>query len=690
MAFAAEESGLLGSQALVARPADPARQHRRHPQPRRDEPLWQDPRRRPRSGLDQSSLGQVFGRAAAAEGLRVTTNRGCAASRGLYFRSDHFPFARAGVPGTITREWRRDFVGRPAGWGTAAEETNTPPSGTTSPATRFSPGSPMTVLYNSFASSFGQQWQSASAPTQPIWNQDSEFREAGRATDRSGTDGRSLRRPSRLALSLRAACACPPSLQERFWNCPSQHRIPLTWLLENAGASIRYRTLTELAPAGYASPEVIEAAHLAVTESKTALGGRQEAEGHRGLGRQPARPGTVGSPGHQGRRHDSAVPPPAPARVASRQPALQAGRSGALPAALPGRGPVAAVRVPEAGEGRARGGGLGARGSCARPRRRALAEAGYAEDPRLRGAGHKIANAISQFLRSPLAEKPFLKSGKQIVLHPEAHPPSWYSVAMLASMPNLQRERAGFTERLGHYLAQPAPKKAFVIQVGKKTVKPQHLLLGDPIEADRKGCPKDIPLALHYIELLARMGALQWAPVATKVLARLLKDCDETGIWRPKNLRSQPKAGNKISLPLLPAACRTPRRSRVGRRMSPSGWPSSRKTAGLDARLPLRLAALRQRSSTNYSHARLDLTRSDSPRPRASSTRFSSPAAREPATPLPGAPDWREPTPTARWKAWSPREPPGPTRGGRGGTDPSRPPRSSPGSPTTTGWRSSG
>ena len=181
-----------------------------------------------------------------------------------------------------------------------------------------------------------------------------------------------------------------------------------------------------------------------------------------------------------------------------------------------------------------------------------LAEAGYADDPRLRGSGHRIASAISQFLRSPLAEKPFVKSGKQIVLHPEAHPPSWYSVAMLASMPNLQRERAGFTERLGHYLAQPAPKKAFVIQVGKKTVKPQHLILGDPIDADSKGMPKDIPLALHYIELLARMGALEWAPVATRVLARLLKDVDEMGVWRPKNLRSQPKAGNKISYHYFP------------------------------------------------------------------------------------------------------------------------------------------
>jgi hypothetical protein len=119
-------------------------------------------------------------------------------------------------------------------------------------------------------------------------------------------------------------------------------------------------------------------------------------------------------------------------------------------------------------------------------------------------------------------------------------------------MPNLQRERAGFTERLGRYLAEPTPKKSFVIQVGKKTVRPQHLILGDPIEADAKGVPKDIPLALHYIELMARMGALEWAPVATRVLARLVKDLDETGVWSPKNLRSLPKAGNKITYHYYP------------------------------------------------------------------------------------------------------------------------------------------
>ena len=141
-----------------------------------------------------------------------------------------------------------------------------------------------------------------------------------------------------------------------------------------------------------------------------------------------------------------------------------------------------------------------------------LAEAGHHDDPRLRGAAHKIANAVSAFLRSPLAEKPFVKTAKYTALHPDAHPPTWYSVAMIAQMPSLQRERAGFTERLGHYLAQPAPKKDFVVVLGKKALKPQHLLLGDPIEADSKGVAKDLPLALHYIEMLSRMAACSGRP----------------------------------------------------------------------------------------------------------------------------------------------------------------------------------
>jgi hypothetical protein len=332
---------------------------------------------------------------------------------------------------------------------------------------------------------------------------------------------------------------------------PSEHRIPLTWLLENAGASIRYRTYRELAPEGFASPEIVQAAQLAITESKAAVtvvkkqkdngiwGGNllglatSAAQGVKDVGTIPQYRRLLQLEWPRGGR---------PFKLADRVLFRLLSRDEDPSLLFEFQKAVKADPEAEAW----------ARGIMREAASAALAEAGYGDDPRLRGSGHKVANAISQFLRSPLAEKPFTKSSKQIVLHPAAYPPSWYSVAMLASMPNLQRERAGFTERLGHYLAQPAPKKAFVIQVGKKTVRPQHLILGDPIEADPKGLPKDVPLALHYIELLARMGALEWAPVATKVLGRLLKDCDELGVWRPKNLRSQPKPGNKITYHYYP------------------------------------------------------------------------------------------------------------------------------------------
>jgi hypothetical protein len=336
-----------------------------------------------------------------------------------------------------------------------------------------------------------------------------------------------------------------------FLDLPNQHRIPLTWLLENAGPSIRYRTLTELAPAGFASPETVDAAHTAVVESKAALSvvKKQKDTGVWGMNLLGLAPSAA-----QGIKDVGTIP--------QYRRLLQLGwpRTG-RPFKLGDRvlfrllsrdeDPALFFEFQKLSKSDPEAEAW-ARGIMREAASAALAEAGYADDPRLRGAGHKIANAISQFLRSPVAEKPFIKSGSQMVLHPEAHPPSWYSVAMLSFMPNLQRERAGFTERLGHYLAQPAPKKAFVIQVGKRTVKPQHLLLGDPIEADGKGQPNDIPLALHYIELMARMGALPWAPLASRVLSRLLKDCDELGIWRPKNLRSQPKAVNKITYHYYP------------------------------------------------------------------------------------------------------------------------------------------
>lgn len=332
---------------------------------------------------------------------------------------------------------------------------------------------------------------------------------------------------------------------------PTSHRIPLRWLLEHGGETIKYRTLREIAPPLAVLPDELHAQGVAIATGKaaTAIIKKQKETGIWGANHLATGPvakdgikeaGTI--PQYRRLLQLGLTVEQRPFRLAERTLFRLLSRD---------EDPTLLLEFQKLAKSEPNSIEF-IRAMLREASTSALAEAGHIEDPRIRGSAHKIASGVSEFLRSPIAAKPFLRSGSSTVLNPEAHPPTWYSLAMLASMPNLQRERAGFTERLGQYLAHPAPKKAFAVQVGKKMIKPTHLLLGDPIEADGKGLPKDVPLALHFIELLARIGALPHAPVATKVLGRLLKDTGEDGIWMPKNLRSAPKAIDHATYHMYP------------------------------------------------------------------------------------------------------------------------------------------
>ena len=176
----------------------------------------------------------------------------------------------------------------------------------------------------------------------------------------------------------------------------------------------------------------------------------------------------------------------------------------------------------------------------------ALARAGHGEDPRLRGAAHNIASAISNYLRSEQAAKPFKKAQGKTVLDPLAAPPSIFTVEMLAFMPGLQRERAGFVVRLAAYFSTAAPKRAYSVLAGKKILPPLFHLLGDPLRADAQGHVPDVPFAVYWLELMARLGVLRQIPSASKVLARLYSECDDRGIWTPKSLRTLPKTTSQM------------------------------------------------------------------------------------------------------------------------------------------------
>jgi Zn-dependent M28 family amino/carboxypeptidase len=65
-------------------------------------------------GGDKSSLGASMRRYASARGLRVAPEQH--PEQGHFYRSDHFSFAKAGVP-AVSIGAGTDFVGRPAQWG---------------------------------------------------------------------------------------------------------------------------------------------------------------------------------------------------------------------------------------------------------------------------------------------------------------------------------------------------------------------------------------------------------------------------------------------------------------------------------------------------------------------------------------------------------------------------------------------
>lgn len=73
-------------------------------------------------GEHKSSLGPSLAKYAAAHGLRLSPEEH--PEQGHFYRSDHFSFAKAGVP-AVSVGAGTDFVGRPPQWGKLQEEDYT-------------------------------------------------------------------------------------------------------------------------------------------------------------------------------------------------------------------------------------------------------------------------------------------------------------------------------------------------------------------------------------------------------------------------------------------------------------------------------------------------------------------------------------------------------------------------------------
>lgn len=181
----------------------------------------------------------------------------------------------------------------------------------------------------------------------------------------------------------------------------------------------------------------------------------------------------------------------------------------------------------------------------------ALAEAGYEGDPRLRGAARRILDRVGDFLRSPLAAKPWIRVGNQQVLAPEAAPPSFYTLSMLAHMPLFRSEHHEQIDRLYHYLNQVLPRQESAQLLGRKIVKQPHLVLGDWLP-HRNAVDEDVPMALYWLEQMARLGFLKRNEHWTKLFDRFLDDRDREGVWHPHKGMAMPRTTSPYVFPSFP------------------------------------------------------------------------------------------------------------------------------------------
>ncbi len=326
---------------------------------------------------------------------------------------------------------------------------------------------------------------------------------------------------------------------------PSTHTVPLSWVFEAASLPIQYRTLSEVVPEPARDFERLAAARDQILYYKEALAIVRKQKDTGLWGANLLAPGPSKAMGwkeagtiFQYRRLlELGWPPDARAfRFADRFLFRLLSRDDD-PSLL-----VEFQRAAKSDPGL----GLWARSMAAQGAAAALARGAHQDDPRLRGAAHRIASDISMYLRSELAQKPFKKAQGKTVLDPLAYPPTVFSVELLAFMPAVQRERAGFLERLAAYFSTPTSRREFYILAGKKLLRPLFEVLGDPMHADAQGRVDDVAFAVYWLELLARLGILRQVTPAARVLARLYSECDDRGIWTPSGLRVMPKSDNPV------------------------------------------------------------------------------------------------------------------------------------------------
>ena len=183
----------------------------------------------------------------------------------------------------------------------------------------------------------------------------------------------------------------------------------------------------------------------------------------------------------------------------------------------------------------------------------ALAQLGHEGDPRLRGAGRRVLDRMLAYLKATLAAQAGGAKDPESSLPEAVAPPSVHALVMLAFMPHFRSEHHELLDRLFTFLTradeQPTPLAS------ERAYARPHLVVGDPFPTP-EAADADVPGALAWLELMARLGFLRRHVGWTRVLDHLLAQCGDDGVWRPAPRRA-PKvtaATAELAWPLFPLA----------------------------------------------------------------------------------------------------------------------------------------
>lgn len=345
---------------------------------------------------------------------------------------------------------------------------------------------------------------------------------------------------------MTAPSTSPELVPQTTATIPESLSFPLSWLLEHASGPLKYRALTEIARTAYpTSPEVYwlpyahrPAIRLAVTQARDGMWNQS----------------VLAVPGRHSTDFANIGTIPAVRRLAeygwsTDSPPLILARRLLFRLLAEDNDPAftfeLATKIRDDDLVRR------TRGIFREAAAATLAQMGYENDPRLRGAARRILERTVSYLNSPLGEKPWMRVGNSHVLAPESAPPSIYTLTMLAHMPIFRHEHFSEVERIYDWITQALPRQEVVQLFGKKMVPQPHLIMGDVLP-HRNAVDADVPFALTWLETMARLNFMRRNDGWMKLFERFVDDRDRNGIWHPHKGMERPTTTHPWSWSTFP------------------------------------------------------------------------------------------------------------------------------------------